>query len=190
MRLRRTLGSHAALACATRSPSSSACLRGAEVLGTGDRLNLRVAQLPFVAGERWVGLPTAAGQGVAAGKLSLVVQCPASALDTTQPFAGLWIDEWTEVVPSETETTGLTFQYNPPDACAPQCILLAVPPQPDQAWTVGSLYRVLLETLDLAKLRAVDAESLTDTSQYLPGLYLAFNAKDDAVSTDFNPLTR
>ena len=166
------------------------CLRGAEVLATGDRLNLKVAQLPFVSGERWVGLPMATGQGVAAGKLSLVVQCPATALDTTQPLAGLWVDEWTEVVPSATETTALTFQYNPPDACAPQCILLAVPPQPDQAWTVGSLYRVLLETLDLAKLRAVDAESLTDAAQYLPGLYLAFNANDDAVSTDFNPLTR
>ena len=168
----------------------SACLRGAEVLATGERLNLKVAQLPLVGGERWVGLPSAAGQGVAAGKLSLVVQSTASALDTTQPLAGLWVDEWIEVVPSATETTALTFQYNPPDVCAPQCILLAVPPQPDQAWTVGSLYRVLLETLDLAKLRAVDAESLTDAAQYLPGLYFAFNAKDDAVSTDFNPLTR
>ena len=168
----------------------AACLRGAEVLATGDRLNLKVAQLPFIADERWVGLPPAAGQGVAAGKLSLVVQCPPTALDTTQALAGLWVDEWTEVVPNATETTALTFQFNPPDACAPQCILLAVPPQPDQAWTVGSLYRVLLETLDLAKLRAVDAESLTDASQYLPGLYLAFNAKDDAVSTDFDPLTR
>ena len=70
----------------------AACLRGAEVLATGDRLNLKVAQLPFISGERWVGLPTAAGQGVAAGKLSLVMQCPASALDTTQPLAGLWVD--------------------------------------------------------------------------------------------------
>jgi hypothetical protein len=61
----------------------AACLRGAEVLATGDRLNLQVAQLPFVAGERWVGLPTA-GQGVAAGKLSLVVQSPA----TARPDAG------------------------------------------------------------------------------------------------------
>jgi hypothetical protein len=166
------------------------CLRGAEVLATGDRLNLKVAQLPFVAGERWVGLPTADGQLTAAGRLSLVVQCQTTGLDITGTLAGLWVDEWTEVVPSATETTALTFQFNPPDACAPQCILLAVPPQPDQAWTVGGLYRVLLETLDLAKLRAVDAESLTDTSHYLPGLYLAFNAKDDAVSTDFNPLTR
>jgi len=86
-------------------PNGQTCLvsDGAGIVATGDRLNLKVAQLPFVAGERWVGLPTAAGQTVAAGKLSLVVQCPATALDTTQALAGLWVDEWTEVVPSATE---------------------------------------------------------------------------------------
>ena len=52
----------------------SACLRGAEVLGTGERLNLSVAQLPFVAGERWVGLPPDPGKSLAAGKLSLVLR--------------------------------------------------------------------------------------------------------------------
>ncbi len=167
----------------------ASCLRGAEVLGSGAQLALKVAQLPFVEGERWIGLPPATGHTIATGKLSLVLQADAH-LDPSQLLAGLWIDEWTEVVPSTTETTAIAFQLDPPDACAPQCVLLAVPPQPDLPWTVGSLYRVLLETLDLAKLRALDAESLTDAAQYLPGLYLAFNANDDAVSTDFAPLTR
>jgi len=48
---------------------------------------------------------------------------------------------------------------------------------------------VLMETLDLAKLRAVDTEALGAASQHLPGLYLAFNTEDHAVSTDFAPLT-
>src|SRR5205814_1874601 len=99
-------------------------------------------------------------------------------------------DEWVETVPATDATTGLAFQFNPPDACAPQNVLLAVPPVPGQDWTVASLYRVLIETLDLAKLRAIDAEAMVDTGQYLPALFLAFNAKDDAVSTDFAPLTR
>jgi hypothetical protein len=64
-----------------------------------------------------------------------------------------------------------------------------VPPVPDKAWTVGDLQRVLLETLDLARLRAVDAEALDQTGHYLPALYLAFNANNDTVSTDFAPLT-
>jgi hypothetical protein len=93
-------------------------------------------------------------------------------------------------VPSRTETTAIAFQCNPPDACAPQSVLLAVPPVPDAPWTVAGLHRVLVETLDLAKLRAVDAEALGEIAQYLPATFFAFNAQDDAVSTDFAPLTR
>jgi len=164
-------------------------LRGAEVLGTGERLNLNVAQLPFNATDRWVGLPAEPGKTVPAGKLSLVVQLPA-ALDTALPLAGLLVDEWVEVVPAATETTAITFQFNPPDACAPQTVLLAVPPVADAPWTVADLHRVLVETLDMAKLRAVDTEALGELAHYLPALFFAFNANDDAVSTDFAPLTR
>jgi hypothetical protein len=165
-----------------------AALRGAEVLGTGDKLNLTVAQLPFDATDRWVGLAAEPGKTVEAGKLSLVVQSTV-AVDTALPLAGLLVDEWVEVVPSATETTAITFQFNPPDACAPQTVLLAVPPVPDAPWTVADLHRVLVETLDMAKLRAVDCEALGELAHYLPALFFAFNADDDAVSTDFAPLT-
>ena len=56
-------------------------------------------------------------------------------------------------------------------------------------WAVGDVVRVLLETLDLAKLRAVDAETLDEIGHYLPALYFAFNANGDTVSTDFTKLT-
>ena len=164
-------------------------LQGAEVLATGERLDLRVAQLPFAATDRWVGLPPLPGRELPAGKLSLVVQTAAD-FDAAQSLTGLLVDEWVEVVPSRTETTAIAFQYNPPDACAPQSVLLAVPPVPDAPWTVAGLHRVLVETLDLAKLRAVDAEALGEIAQYLPATFFAFNAQDDAVSTDFAPLTR
>ena len=167
----------------------AACLRGAEVLGTGERLNLSIAQLPFVANERWVGLPPDAGKPLSASKLSLVLQTTAP-INTAQPLTGLVIDEWIEIVPSASETTAIAFQFAPPDACAPQCLLLAVPPVSGAAWTADTLRQVLDETRDLAKLRVVDAETLGEAAQYLPALCLAFNAKDDVVSTDFVPLTR
>jgi hypothetical protein len=47
---------------------------------------------------------------------------------------------------------------------------------------------VLLETLDLLRIRAVDPVALGDLGHYLPATYLAFNANADAVSTDLNPL--
>jgi len=166
----------------------NACLRGAEVLVTGERLNLSVAQLPLVSGERWVGLPPEPGKSLAAGKLSLVLQTLA-VINTAQPLTGLLVDEWTETVPNTRETTAVTFQFDPPDACVPQCVLLAVPPVPGADWIADTLRQVLEETLDLARLRAVDAETLGELAQYVPALCLAFNTKDDAVSTDFAALT-
>jgi hypothetical protein len=166
-----------------------ACVRGADVLGTGEHLNLSVAQLPFVSGERWVGLPPAAGAPLVTSKLSLVLQTNMT-IDTAQALSGLLIDEWTEVVPNDRETTAITFQFDPPDARPPQNVLVAVPPVPGADWTPDSLQRVLVETLDLAKLRAVDPELLGETAQYLPALYLAFNVNNDAVSTDLAPLTQ
>jgi hypothetical protein len=165
-----------------------AALNGAEVLATGEKLNLRVAQLPFVADDRWVGLPASDGEQVRAGKLSLIVQGVTN-LDPTQPLMGVLVDEWVETVPNEKETTAIAFQYNPPDACAPQSILLAVPPVLGQEWTVSTLYRVLLETLDLAKLRGVDVESLTEVGHYLPAMFLGFNENGETASTDFASLT-
>jgi hypothetical protein len=134
-------------------------------------------------------LPLKDGKQITGGRLSLVMQASA-AVDPNKALAGLLIDEWVEIIPNAKETTGVTFQFNPPDSFAPQSILLAVPAAPDKAWTVGDLQRVLLETLDLARLRAVDAEALDQTGHYLPALYLAFNANSDTVSTDFASLTR
>jgi hypothetical protein len=164
------------------------CLQRAEVLGTGARLNLCVAQLPFVAGERWVGLPPVPGAVMPPSKLSLVLHT-VGAINAAQAMTGLQVDEWVETVPNSRETTALAFQFDVPGSSAPQSVLIAVPPVPGQDWTAETLRHVLMETLDLAKLRAVDTGSLGGAAQYVPGLYLAFNTCDHAVSTDFKPLT-
>jgi hypothetical protein len=159
----------------------------AEALGSGEKLTLRIAQLPYDPNDRWVGLPLAAGQRLPGGKLSLVVQSTAP-LDTAKPLAGLLIDEWVEVVPSATETTGIALQYDQPNAAPPQTILLAVPPQTDTPWTLWSLQQVLLETLDLARIRAVDPDALNEVGHYLPALYFACNTAGDTVTTDFTAI--
>lgn len=163
-----------------------ASLRYAEALG-GEQLNLRIAQLPYRADDRWVGLPFKPGQGLSPSRFSLVVQA-APALDLKRPLTGLLIDEWVEVVPNAVETTGVVFQYDQPDAAPPQCVLLAVPPDLDQPWNLWSLQQVLLETLDLARLRAVDPDALDEVGHYLPALYFAANSAGETVSTDFSKL--
>ena len=162
-------------------------LQYAEALSNGDALTLQVAQLPQRDGDRWVGLPAKPGTPIPPGRLSLIVHMPES-IDFTQPaIAGLLIDEWVEVVPNASETTGVVFQYNQPDSVAPQAILVAAHPNPvEQAfWTIPWLQQVLRETISLVHMRAVTPDLLDETSHYLPAAYFAFNAEDHTVSTDF-----
>lgn len=181
---------------------ASALLHAAEAIGAAERPRLAVAQLPHAAGERWVGLAPMPGTALPAGKLSLVVQA-AEGFEASQPLAGLWLDDWVETVPNARENTGIAFQFDAPDACAPQTVLLAVPPDAAQPWTAWSLHRLLLETLELAALRAVDAEALDrafvdpvgaagsavgELAHFLPALGLAVNAEGDAVSPGLSVL--
>src|SRR4030095_5225869 len=151
------------------------------------KLRLNIAQLPFGSDDRWVGLPLKTGGTLPGGRLSIAVQSSAQG-DVHKPLAGLLIDEWVEVVPGTTETTGIALQYDRPNATPPQTILIAVPPDLEAPWTIWSLQQVLLETLDLARIRAVDPDALNEVGHYLPALYFACNTAGEAVSTDFTTI--
>ncbi|MGH8771320.1 MAG: hypothetical protein ACREV2_09105, partial [Burkholderiales bacterium] len=74
---------------------------------------------------------------------------------------------------------------------------------PGKPWTAAGLHRLLLDTLALAQIRAVDAEALDtavlnpvagsqaigEVSHYLPALHFAVNVDGDAISPDFQSLT-
>jgi hypothetical protein len=164
-------------------------LKYAEAVGTGENLNLKVAQLPFRENDRWVALPLKDGTPINGGCLSIVAQTPAQ-LDVKGQLAGLLIDEWVETVPNPSETTGVVFQYDQPNSTAPQAILLALPPNGHPTWSVISLRQVLLETLELAKIRAVDPDLLGETNHFLPALYFALNADGETITSDFMKLSK
>jgi hypothetical protein len=109
----------------------------------------------------------------------------AAGLDVHESLAGILVDEWVEVVPNPTEVTGIALQYDQPNAAPPQTILIAVPPDTQEPWTTGSLQQVLLETLDLARIRAIDRDALDEVGHYLPAMYFACNTAGDTISTDF-----
>jgi hypothetical protein len=160
-----------------------------QALGVPLQRNLAVAQLPYEPKDRWLGLPFTAQKPMRGGRLSLVAQLPPRGmtrpLSGAEPLAGLMVDEWVEVVPATRETTAVTFHYDAPSAQAPQAILLAVSPDPSVPWELGTLESILLETLDLAKLRTVDPDSLGEVGHFLPALLFGFNSRNEAVSTDF-----
>lgn len=154
-------------------------LRYTEVVAA--RVNTpQVAQLPYRAGDRWAALPG----DVTGDRTSFVVFGGPNAV-VGQPVAGIVFDEWNETVPRARETTGVAFHYDGPGSRPPQAILLAVAPDLSKPWDVNTMEAALLETLDLAKVRAVDQESITQLDQYLPALCFALNAAGDTISTNF-----
>jgi hypothetical protein len=157
-----------------------------EAMG-GRTTELAVAQLPFVEGDRWAALPLAPGAQLPAGTLSIVAHTP-DPFDAAKPVAGLFVDEWVEVVPATSRATGVAFNVDEPAAQAPQAVLVAVLPRGEPRWGLAVLEATLLETLELAKLRAVAPEHIapaTDLEQVLPALYFGLNLANDTVSTDF-----
>jgi hypothetical protein len=106
---------------------------------------------------------------------------------------GLLLDEWTETIPAASETTGVGFHYDDPGAEAAQAVLLAVCPTNAEAWNDDMLEAVLMESFDLAQLRAVHpdlpgdlaAGGLPQLAQLLPAIYLAANLSRETVATDF-----
>ena len=63
-------------------------------------------------------------------------------------------------------------------------MLVAVPPKNADRWDSESLVATLNETLDLAKIRAVDGELLGRLGHLLPAIYLAANAANDTISSN------
>ena len=143
---------------------------------------LRVAQLPVRDGEAWIGLPGPSAS-LPGGRVSLVAWF-AGNLDLERLAGGLVIDQWTETVPRPTHTAGLAFRVDAPGAVPPQAILIAVPNDKRPQWDLAALEAVLLETLELARLRMVEPRDLGPANHFLPATLLAFNPDGDTVSTD------
>ncbi len=93
--------------------------------------------------------------------------------DSTDPlFCGVLIDEWTEIIPTTEETTGLTYHYDRPNTEPPQTLLLVTPSNFNGQWQWQDLVDTLHDTLDLAKKRAVEPQHIASTaySRFLPAV--------------------
>ncbi|MCP5053319.1 MAG: hypothetical protein GY940_39510 [bacterium] len=147
---------------------------------TGKELELEPLQLPFHPEDYWLALeyPAKKTDGTA---FKIEEDKLLYTAHYTEPFvktnrqSGLLIDEWTEVIPTEEETTGLTFHYDRPNSEPPQTLLLVTPPQSRKSWQWQDLVDALQETLDMAKKRAIEPGHVDDTdyARFLPSLISA-----------------
>jgi hypothetical protein len=161
----------------------------------GVRVRWTAAQLPWVTGEPWIG--GSLDPGALAGPRASVTLLAAGP-DAGDTLAGILVDEWVDVVPDTTQLAALAYRSPTPLSEPPQCLLLAVHPDPGGGpWTADVLLDVLRETLTLAKIRAVDPDSLprvgqldpdslASVGQLLPATILATNTASppDTPSTD------
>ncbi len=146
-----------------------------------------IAQLPYREVDRWTALAKdewnvsdedlAVLESRPQGCISLAIHAPfpITVNGDTQRIAGILIDQWEERIPSSEEITGVSFNYDQPNAQAPNALLLAVPGEWDEKeghWSLADLFETVYDTMDLTKVRLVDLDAFRKVGQFLPALYL------------------
>ena len=139
------------------------------------RLELSPVQVPYRPNDSWlaVELPELDPNntdpddpekkfGISRDTLSIAAH-GAAAFQAGARQSGVLIDDWTEEIPTASETTGISFRFNQPNAMPPQTLLLAVTPEETGAWDWDDLVGILADTLRRAKRRAVEPEQLEAT---------------------------
>ena len=142
-------------------------------------------QLPHEANQPWLALeiPT---EFEAAGERLLYTSSLGVGFDPAAPICGLLIDEWTEVIPSQQQTTGVAFHHDRPNAEPPQAWLLAVPAVFGETWAWDDLIGAVNDALDSAKLRAIEPVHL-DTTPYdalVPATHSAWTYPEISISNN------
>ncbi len=141
-------------------------------------------QLPFVADDPWLALQYPEKFVIDSDRL--LYTCAYSvAFDPNARQCGLLLDEWTEVIPVTQRDTAISFNYNRPDNEPPQSMLLVTSPSVTGTWNWDDLVAALVETLALAKKRAVEPSFLDPTvySRFLPATVTASTSYAITIST-------
>ena len=84
---------------------------------------------------------------------------------------GLFIDQFSEIIPDQKVNTGVAFQYDAPNNEAPQALLLAAPSDEvmsKERWNEEFLRDIVYDTIDLTKVRMVDADAMQKYGYALP----------------------
>ena len=126
------------------------------------------------ANDSWLGLAYPEDMEIEGDKLLYTAYLP-NRYKPAHSQRGLLVDQWTEVIPTKKETTGITFHYDRPNSEPPQTLLLVTPSAFTGSWKWEDLVNTLHETLNLAKLRAVEPDQIdqTDYAQLLPATVAA-----------------
>jgi hypothetical protein len=165
----------------------------AEISGN-TQLTLRPFQLPYRKKDSWLAVEfpktdeiTGEPFGITTDTISCCVVWP-EGNNIDGPQSGLLIDEWSEIIPTDTETMGIAFHYNQPDSMPPQALLLAVYPGSEPNWNWDALIGTVTDTFKRAKMRAVEPRHFVNNQlvqHFLPGIIAPINISGNNISLDF-----
>lgn len=156
------------------------------------RLEVLPVQVPYRAKDSWLAVefpefdpnpPSDPSEppkkfGISRDTLSIVAHGK-TAFQAGTKQSGVLIDDWTEEIPTDQETTGIAFRYNQPNATPPQALLLVVTPDETGSWAWDDIVGTLNDTLRRAKRRAVEPAQLEQTgtgwNTFAPALVSEFS---------------
>lgn len=145
-------------------------------------IELKPLQIPFRENARWLAMKFIKKDEdfdkyieSLEGDSLLYTAHFATDFDQINPISGIVIDEWTEVIPFKNETTGIAFHYDQPNSEPPQTMLLLTPSHISGSWGWEDVIGALVETLAMAKKRAVEPSMIDNTKfgQFLPTTLMA-----------------
>jgi hypothetical protein len=152
-------------------------------------------QFPFKDGDHWLGLEFPKTYDIDRSRLLYSAHLAAGAEDGGG-FRGILVDEWTEVIPGirresgvqekdvHTQSSGVAFHFDRPNAEAPQSFLLVTPATWDGRWHWEDIVGALDWTWEKMKQRAVEPDLIKDPvlSHLLPTTVAAAAVRDITIS--------
>lgn len=115
-----------------------------------------IFQLPFKQEEYyWLGAEFPVNLDLHRDNLSIALELPDN-YRTNKKLIGMIIDTWKEVLPEKMKTSAIAMNYNQPNMEPPQTLLFCVSPKLQGNWEWNELLQTVVDTMDLAKKRAVD----------------------------------
>lgn len=148
----------------------------AEAVSGSNHLDVGLAQLADVNGhdDGWAALDLPDSAVGRARTCVFSVTSPTAAF-AGGDVAGLVFDAWTEPIPGEDVTTGVSVHFDTPTSRAPQALLLLTTPE-DELWDLDVVRTTIKQSLDVARQRAVGPETIDSNGMLLPGVFLDENA--------------
>ena len=156
---------------------------------------LEAMQLPFRPDDFWLGLDFPESYDIDGSRLLYTAHFAAPAAPGGVQ-CGLLVDEWTEVIPGirneastdvknlHSQTTGVAFHFDRPNAEAPQSFLLVTPAAWDGKWHWSELVGALDWTWSMARKRAVEPQQIDGSAMghFLPATMMAAAAREITIS--------